>query len=103
MATIQSSFQGFRPSSAIIRVESPPRVTAVTPFPRIPGRQPALQAINLIAMPKEPEDAFLTGGTRSLDRRLLALNLPGSLPMRNSARPAAASERLAPLPQSAVA
>jgi hypothetical protein len=26
-------------------------------------------------MPKEPEDARLTGGTRSLERRLLALNL----------------------------
>ena len=27
-------------------------------------------------MPQEPEDAKITGGTRSLDRRLLALNLP---------------------------
>ena len=27
-------------------------------------------------MPQEPEDARITGGTRSLDRRLLALNLP---------------------------
>jgi hypothetical protein len=36
-------------------------------------------------LPQEPEDARLTGGTRSLNRRLLALNVPGSLRMR--ARP----------------
>jgi hypothetical protein len=29
----------------------------------------------LFALAKEPEDARITGGTRSLDRRLLALNL----------------------------
>ena len=33
-------------------------------------------------MPQEPEDARLTGITRSLARRLLALNLPGSLRAR---------------------
>jgi hypothetical protein len=32
----------------------------------------------LFTLPKEPEDARITGGTRSLDRRLLALNLSGS-------------------------
>ena len=30
-------------------------------------------------LPQEPEDAKLTGVTRSLNRRLLALNLQGSL------------------------
>jgi len=30
-------------------------------------------------LPEEPEDARMTGVTRSLNRRLLALNLPGSL------------------------
>ena len=30
-------------------------------------------------LPKEPEDARITGVTRSLDRRLLGLNLRGSL------------------------
>lgn len=30
--------------------------------------------------PHEPEDARLTGATRSLYRRLLALNLPGRVP-----------------------
>jgi hypothetical protein len=28
-------------------------------------------------LPEEPDDAKLTGGTRSLSRRLLALNIPG--------------------------
>ena len=30
-----------------------------------------------VDLPQEPEDARLTGGTRSLSRRLLALNIPG--------------------------
>jgi len=30
-------------------------------------------------LPPEPEDARLTGGTRSLSRRLLALNVEGSI------------------------
>lgn len=37
----------------------------------------AQQCLSLF--PHEPEDARLTGCTRSLYRRLLALNLPGSL------------------------
>jgi hypothetical protein len=32
-------------------------------------------------LPQEPEDARMTGVTRSLTRRLLALNVPGSLRM----------------------
>ena len=35
-------------------------------------------------LPAEPEDARLTGVTRSLNRRLLALNLHGSLLRRDS-------------------
>lgn len=33
-------------------------------------------------LPQESEDARITGGTRSLDRRLLGLNLGGSLTRR---------------------
>lgn len=46
-----------------------------------PNRQPAPRSAALFALSKEPEDARLTGGTRSLERRLLALNLsrPGKL------------------------
>ncbi len=43
-----------------------------------PKRRPATRPAGLRAMPNEPEDARITGGTRSLDRRLLALNLSGS-------------------------
>ena len=52
-------------------------VTTVTPFAPSPSRKSVLRAVNLPALSKEPEDARLTGGTRSLDRRLLALNLSG--------------------------
>lgn len=47
-------------------------VTNVTP------RRPQSAPRVLFALPKEPEDARITGGTRSLDRRLLALNFSGS-------------------------
>jgi hypothetical protein len=102
MATTQSSFNRFQTSTPATRVESRALVTAVTTFPPIPGRQPAPRA-SVIQMPREPEDAVLTGGTRSLDRRLLALNLSGSLPVSEFAPAKAAPERSAPQRQSAVA
>jgi len=46
--------------------------------------------------PHEPEDARLTGTTRSLYRRLLALNLPGSV-ITPRATPATANEVAKPL------
>ena len=59
---------------------------------------PEADAISLVEsrfapLPQEPEDARLTGATRSLNRRLLALNLPGSL--RISARGLLASAKIA--------
>jgi hypothetical protein len=42
------------------------------------GRTPAVGKTAFIALPRESEDARITGSTRSLDRRLLALNLQGS-------------------------
>ncbi len=39
----------------------------------------ALAKSRFVRLPKEPEDARITGVTRSLDRRLLGLNLRGSL------------------------
>jgi hypothetical protein len=39
---------------------------------------PAVGKTLFIALPKESEDARITGATRSLDRSLLALNLQGS-------------------------
>jgi hypothetical protein len=53
------------------------QVTTVT------QRRPAHRV--LFALPGEPEDARITGGTRSLDRRLLALNLSGSHSTPNAA------------------
>ena len=41
----------------------------------VPVRHSGPQVVDLAALMNEPEDAKLTGGTRSLDRRLLALNL----------------------------
>jgi hypothetical protein len=43
----------------------------------VPARQPVVSSRQFLALfPHEAEDARLTGATRSLYRRLLALNLP---------------------------
>jgi hypothetical protein len=90
MATIPSSFNRFQPSSQGhgIRTISP-RTAA--------GRQSFISAAAILrSLAKEPEDAGLTGGTRSLDRRLLALNFGVSaskieaVKQRVGLRPAAA-------------
>src|ERR1700722_8862490 len=50
----------------------------------VPARKPAASTRQYLSLfPHESEDARLTGATRSLYRRLLALNLPGRI-----ARPA---------------
>jgi hypothetical protein len=99
MATTPSIFNCFRTSSPTMRVEPGTVGTTVTPHRLIPMRQSTAR-VTPISMPKEPEDALLTGGTRSLDRRLLALNLSGSLPIPAGS---AAPERIAPPLRSAVA
>ncbi len=43
------------------------------------ARAAALSKSRFSRMPQEPEDARMTGVTRSLNRRLLALNLYGTL------------------------
>ncbi len=43
------------------------------------ARAAALSKSRFARMPQEPEDARMTGVTRSLQRRLLALNIQGSL------------------------
>jgi hypothetical protein len=48
------------------------------------SRRAVSHAAAFFALPKEPEDARITGGTRSLERRLLALNLTGSRFWRES-------------------
>jgi hypothetical protein len=51
--------------------------------PKLMARVDAIAAAAMKAralrLPQEPEDAKLTGSTRSLNRRLLGLNLGGSL------------------------
>jgi hypothetical protein len=72
----------------------------VSPIParRQPIAKPEGPAHSLFSLPKEPEDARLTGGTRSLDRRLLALNVAGTRGKRRTG-----SERGIPPVRSAVA
>jgi hypothetical protein len=79
MATIPSNYTGIQTSSPGTRIYPGGLVTAVTPRRPVSSLQPAPRVANLFMLPNEPEDARLTGGTRSLDRRLLALNLSGSL------------------------
>jgi hypothetical protein len=75
MATIQSGITRFPISSPNTRVQPGVLVTTVTP--RRPVQSQPAKRLAAMALAKEPEDARLTGGTRSLDRRLLALNLSG--------------------------
>jgi hypothetical protein len=80
MATSPSNFT--RPQTSIpanVAVVSGSRITSVIHPRAVAVRQLAPRPANLLVLPNEPEDARLTGGTRSLDRRLLALNLSGSL------------------------
>ena len=98
MATIPSSFTRLQTSLQATWLQAGSSISAVTRHRPIPSRQPVPQSSNYLVLPKEPEDARLTGGTRSLDRRLLALNLSGLLP-----KPSAASERNTRVRRSAVA
>jgi hypothetical protein len=82
MATTPSNIIRSLSSVPDLRKQPDALVTTVTPR-RPPSRQLAPRA--LFALPKEPEDARITGGTRSLDRRLLALNFSGSHPGSNAA------------------
>jgi hypothetical protein len=91
MATLQSRFS--RLQSSLPGAEHQPGipVTTVTPLRQIPSRQAVPRSTGWF-IAKEPEDARLTGGTRSLDRRLLALNIAGSLASRSAKLGAAKAE-----------
>ena len=71
MATLPRFINRLQPSSSGDRSQRKMLSTQVTETPA--------RVDSMLPLPKEPEDARLTGGTRSLDRRLLALNLAGSL------------------------
>ncbi len=57
----------------ITRAQRPMVIAAGT------ARAAALSKSRFSRLPQEPEDARITGVTRSLQRRLLALNVSGSL------------------------
>jgi hypothetical protein len=103
MATMPSSLKRLQTSSLVTRIQPSILATAVTPRRQAPMRQPGVFSHSLFTLPKEPEDARLTGGTRSLDRRLLALNLAGSLPKRAVASERSTSERSTSALRTAVA
>jgi hypothetical protein len=58
-------------------------VRSLRPLPMIvgPERAVVLTKNRFSRMPQEPEDARMTGVTRSLQRRLLALNMTGTRTM----------------------
>ena len=69
------------PSPARLAMHIQPRLTTY----------PAISIFRTPTLKQEPDDARITGGTRSLQRRLLALNL-GYIPRPvNSSRPASIS------------
>ena len=76
MAASPSTFASFKPPFSSRSGHEPE--TPVAPVVRlrtVPTKLPSVRVASLFALAKEPEDARITGGTRSLDRRLLALNL----------------------------
>jgi hypothetical protein len=76
MATTPITFTRLRSAIPATRVYPGTMVTSVAARLRpVLYRQAAPRSISLLTLSKEPEDARITGGTRSLDRRLLALNL----------------------------
>ena len=56
---------------------------------------PGVKASYFEVLPHESEDVQITGGTRSLVRRLLALNLEGSLRKKAQVVPALTASRIA--------
>jgi hypothetical protein len=77
MSATPSTMARFRPLSAPRGVESGKPVGSVPSLRIVPNHWPGPRSATPLMLPNEPEDARLTGGTRSLDRRLLALNLYG--------------------------
>ena len=101
MATIQSNFPRFLTSVQPSRATTGALVTPVTPIRPPANRLPMPRSGVLFTLPKEPEDARITGGTRSLDRRLLALNLAGSIVRVATTNVAAVPKRIGAAPRSA--
>ena len=70
-------------SLLVTRLSKAPNRFTLGARPRLPQASFADTLIQpLASLPHETEDTVLTGGTRSLNRRLLALNLEGTLARR---------------------
>jgi hypothetical protein len=78
MATLQSHVPASLRTNSHSRLANPGNAEDSRPY-LIAGRKGRTPSTAFLALPREPEDAKITGATRSLDRRLLALNLRGSL------------------------
>lgn len=80
MATLQSHIPASLRSDSKSRRANPGNPTSEDSRPYlIAGRKGRTPSTAFLTLPKEPEDAKITGATRSLDRRLLALNIRGTL------------------------
>jgi len=75
MSTLPSNSAPLKRLPSALPIDLGKPVASVTRLRMVQNHQPAPRTPSLFSLPKEPEDARLTGGTRSLDRRLLALNL----------------------------
>jgi hypothetical protein len=78
MSASPSTFPSIKHPSRLPKADLRNTANSVVQLRQMPLRQPAPRSASLFALPNEPEDARITGGTRSLNRRLLALNLSGS-------------------------
>jgi hypothetical protein len=78
MSALPSTFPSIKHPSRLPKADPRNTENSVVQLRPMPLRQPAPRSASLFALPNEPEDARITGGTRSLNRRLLALNLSGS-------------------------
>lgn len=96
MATIPSNIARLHASLPGLRTQPGSPITPVTTQRlQFPSPRPTLRTASLFSLPKEPEDARLTGGTRSLDRRLLALNLTKPFAKARPIRSVSAPQRMA--------
>jgi hypothetical protein len=88
MSTFSQTFPASLRSRAATPESGSPHVQDRRPYLiPVPARKPAASTRQYLSLfPHESEDARLTGSTRSLYRRLLALNLPR--PVTSSHEPA---------------
>lgn len=75
MSAISSTLPRLQLPLSVPSIERGKPVASVTSLPLVSNPRSNSSSATLFALAKEPEDAAITGGTRSLERRLLALNL----------------------------